>query len=130
MRLQVFDNTVGKIDNIPYASGLTVHQAMEQAFDQHTAKAYSFVIRYYGRNLGYFVSMIDELSNQTGSDPNTFVFWELSVNGKIADSGADTTVLHDGDEIGWNYLGYAPGRHDGTVYERVRDRHLTPVGVR
>ncbi|WBB80410.1 DUF4430 domain-containing protein [Micromonospora sp. WMMD882] len=130
MRLQVFGNTVGKIDNIAYAPGLTVRQAMERAFDQHTAKAYHFEMRYYGQSLGYLVSMIDDLSDQIGSDPGTFVFWELSVNGKIADTGVDTTVLHDGDEIGWDYLAYTPGRHDSTLYQRVRDRRLTPVGVR
>jgi len=62
---------------------------MEQAYDADPG--FSFLIRYFGPQLGYEILEIDGIASQTGTD--TFLFWEFSVNGNIADKGVDCSRM-------------------------------------
>ena len=120
MTISVENMQVAEIDAIPYQSGMNVQQAMEQAYNLHQDPAYNFTLRYFGEVLGYFVSTLDGIITQVGSDPDTFLFWELLVNGQPPQQGIDNTFLSDGDVVGWNYTNYAAERHAGTAHEQIR----------
>jgi hypothetical protein len=120
MTISVEGVQVAEIDAIPYQSGMNVQQAMEQAYNLHQDPAYNFLLNYFGDELGYFVSTLDGVITQVGSDPNTYLFWELFVNGIPPNTGIDSTFLSDGDTVGWNYTHYVAERHAGTAHERIR----------
>jgi hypothetical protein len=103
-------------DNIPWQSGMNVQQAMEKAFGLETG--YDFALQYFGADLGYEAIMIDNISQQAGTD--AFLFWELSVNGNISSTGIDETMLSDGDEVEWNYTTYSSDTHNSTRYKQLR----------
>jgi hypothetical protein len=126
MTVAVETQQIGEIDNIPFQHGMNVQQAMEQAYNLHQDSFYNFEIGYFGTDLGYYVSTLDSIRAQVGSDPNTFLFWELLVNGKPPHKGIDGTTLKDGDTIGWNYTHYTAERHAGTPYERIRSVLAAP----
>jgi len=75
-------------------------------------------LQYFGRDLGYEATMIDNISQQAGTD--AFLFWELSIDGNISSTGIDGTILNDGDEIEWNYTAYSSETHDSTRYKRLK----------
>src|SRR6267378_817549 len=87
MTVAVETQQIGEIDNIPFQVGMNVQQAMEQAYNLHQDSFYNFEIGYFGTDLGYYVSTLDSIRAQVGSDPNTFLFWELLVNGNPPTKG-------------------------------------------
>jgi len=93
---------------------------MESAYDLHRDPAFNFSLRYFGSQLGYEITELDGLSQQAGSDANTYLFWELLINGAFSQHGLDSTFPADGDQIEWNYTRYAEERHAGTRYENLR----------
>jgi hypothetical protein len=111
---------IATIDDIPFIQGMNVQQAMEAAYDMQHAPAFGYSLRYYGSPLGYEVTELDGLSQQAGADANTYLFWELLINGAFSQHGIDSTFPADGDQIEWNYIYYAEERHSGTRYEKLR----------
>lgn len=101
---------------ITWHSGMNVQNAMEIAYG--TEQGYDFALQYFGPDLGYEVVMIDNISQQAGSD--AFLFWQLSINGAISRTGIDETSLNDGDEVEWNYTPYTSESHDQTRYKHLR----------
>jgi hypothetical protein len=95
---------------------MNVQQAMETAYG--TEQGYAFALQYFGDDLGYEATMIDNIVQQAGTD--AFLFWELSVNGNVSSTGIDETMLEDGDAVEWNYTAYNSGTHDATRYKRIR----------
>lgn len=120
MSVQVTISINGQLDrtfdDVPWKSGMNVQQAMESAFGLENG--YDFALQYFGPTLGYEAIMIDNISQQAGTD--AFLFWELSVNGNVSNTGIDETVLNDGDEIEWNYKPYSSDTHDSTRYKQLK----------
>jgi hypothetical protein len=102
-------------DDISWQSGMNVQEAMESAFGSENG--YDFALQYFG-SLGYEAIMIDNISQQAGTD--AFLFWELSINGNISSTGIDETILNDGDEVQWNYTAYSSATHDSTRYKQLK----------
>jgi hypothetical protein len=103
-------------DDIPWQSGMNVQQAMESAFGLESGC--DFALQYFGSTLGYEAIMIDNISQQAGTD--AFLFWELSVNGDVSSTGIDETILNDGNEVEWNYTAYSSNTHDSTRYKQLK----------
>lgn len=115
--ISVFGTVARQLPGIPWQSGMNVQNAMEQAYQSGTG--YGFTVQYFGAQLGYEAVSIDNIAAQSGTD--SYLFWELSLNGQIAQNGMDTTILSDGDQVGWNYTQYSIQQHAGSRYEAVRD---------
>jgi hypothetical protein len=120
--ISVFETPVTRIDNLPYGAGVNVQQAMEIAYNADPAgrKVVQFTLEYFGASLGYELTALDAIGAQSGGDGETFLFWELSINGQISETGIDQTYPADGDTIGWDYTIYSAERHAGTRYEALR----------
>lgn len=110
----------GQIDrtfsNLAWHPGMNVQQAMEIAYGSE--KGYDFALQYFGSDLGYEVVMLDNISQQAGTD--SFLFWQLSIDGQISKVGIDEAMLNDRDEIEWNYTPYVSETHDETRYQNLR----------
>lgn len=120
---------ITELTGIQHSAGMTVRQAMEAAWNSRQDAEYNFAMEYYGQppaGFGYEVIMIDNLTMQVGSEQDTFVFWQLSVNGQLSSDGIDGTALDDGDSIEWDYTSYVPDVHGGTHYEALRDHARRP----
>src|SRR5436309_1738329 len=99
MSVQMTISINGQVDrtfpDIAWQSGMDVH-AMETAFGSESG--YDFALQYFGPDLGYEAIMIDNIFQQAGTD--TFLFWQLSVNGNVSTTGIiDETILNDNDEV-------------------------------
>lgn len=117
MNISVMNSQVTSIPNIPYRQNMNVQQAMEAAYDPPIV---AFTLQFFG-SPGYELMNLDSLANQVGGDGNTFLFWELLINGQFSQTGIDETILNDGDVIGWNYTSYTEDLHAGTRYETMRN---------
>lgn len=120
MTISVCGSHVAETAKIPYSPGLNVHQAMEAAYNLSPNHIYAFDLEYFGQQLGYEVIGIDNITSQSGPAYGIFTFWALYINGQLSETGIDETILHDGDEIGWNYERYSEEAHGGTRYEQIR----------
>jgi hypothetical protein len=116
MIISIYGTKERQIDNIPWTQGMSGQDAMERAY--HGGDGYSFALQYFGQALGYEVIAIDAVGSQSGSD--LYLFWEFSLNGKIASQGIDETILNDGDSMGWNYTAYQSARHSTTRYAKIK----------
>lgn len=121
MTLSLNGNEISQVDNIPFTAGMNIQQAMEAAYGLTPGHSYNFSLQYFGTELGYEVVTLDSIANQIGSDPNSYLFWALYINGTFSPTGIDSTVLQDGDQIGWDFEGFSPEAHAGTRHEHVRD---------
>jgi hypothetical protein len=115
--ISVNGQSVRQINNVPWQANMNGQDALEHAFG---SAGYSFLLRYFGPQLGYEVISIDNIANQAGGD--AFLFWEFSVNGDVASKGVDQMTLNDGDHIGWNYTVYNGATHSGTRYAAIRSQ--------
>lgn len=106
-----------EIDNVPWQASMTGQDAMEHAYG---ITGYSFLLQYFGPQLGYEVVSIDNIASQAGTD--AFLFWEFSVNGAVASNGIDQTALNDGDKIGWDYTAYNTSAHGASRYAAIRQQ--------
>jgi Domain of unknown function (DUF4430) len=122
MTIAVFGDPVGKITDIPYTTGMNVQQVMEAAYDQASPAPVSFVLQYFGHDLGYEIIAIDNVASQNGAAFNAFTFWALSINGVLSPTGIDETLVSDGDQIEWAYVAYSEAEHAGTRFATVRRR--------
>jgi len=118
MTISVNGQSIRQITNVPWQANVNAQQAMEQAYG--SGAGYSFLLQYFGPQLGYEVVSIDNIASQAGTD--AFLFWEFSVNGNVANQGIDETTLNDGDQIGWNFRKYDPSIHGATRYAAIRQR--------
>ncbi len=89
MAIHVLGRQVAAIDGIPFAAGITVRGAMEVSYNEPALPTYDFAVEYFGHDLGYAVTTLDGIHQQAGSDPETYLFWELSVNGELSEVGID-----------------------------------------
>lgn len=121
MTLSLNGNEISQVNNIPFTAGMNIQQAMEAAYGLTPGHSYNFSLQYFGTELGYEVVTLDSIANQIGSDPNSYLFWALYINGTFSPTGIDSTVLQDGDQIGWDFEGFSPEAHAGTRHEQVRD---------
>src|SRR5260370_8084240 len=122
--IKVDNEELATINEIPYKKSMNGQQEMETGYDLHQDEASNFSLRYFGSQLGYEVTTLDRLSQQIGSDANTYLFWELLINGGFSQHGVDSTFPNDGDDIEWNYTRYTTERHAGTRYDKVRSTKL------
>jgi|SRR5450756_108032 len=125
MVLSLNGSEIGQIDNILFTASMNVRQAMEAAYGLTPGHTYNFSLQYFGSELGYEVVTLDSIANQVGSDPDSYIFWALYVNGQLSPTGIDSTVLNDGDRIDWNYQAYSSEVHAGTRYEQMRNAART-----
>ncbi len=116
--IAVNGKVIRQIDNVPWQSGMNAQDAMEHAY--HTGTGYSFMLQYFGPDLGYEVVNIDNIASQSGTD--TYVFWEFRVNNTISQKGIDQVILNDGDKIGWNYIPYDLTAHGSGRYAAIKTR--------
>jgi Domain of unknown function (DUF4430) len=121
MSVQMTISINGQVDRtfskIAWHHGMNVQQAMEIAYGSE--QGYDFALQYFGPDLGYEVVMIDNISQQAGTD--AFLFWQLSINDTISTTGIDETKLSDGDDVEWNYTTYTSESHDQTRYKGLRE---------
>lgn len=115
--ISVNGQSIHQINNVPWQANMNGLDAMEHAYGN---SGYSFLLQYFGPQLGYEVVTIDNIASQSGSD--TFLFWEFSVNGTVASRGVDETTLNDGDQIGWNYTIYNAAVHDRSRYALIKQQ--------
>jgi hypothetical protein len=114
--ISVNGQSIRQIPNVPWQANMNGQDAMEHAYG--TGPGYSFLLQYFGPQLGYEVVSIDNIASQAGTD--AFLFWEFSVNGVVANKGVDQTTLNDGDQISWNYTAYNPATHGAGRYATIK----------
>jgi hypothetical protein len=120
--ISIFDNAIATIEDVPYQSGMNVQQAMQSAYDADPARSVArFALEYFGSSLGYELTTLDAIASQAGGDGQSWLFWELLINGQPSPTGIDETFPVDGDTVGWNYMLYSTERHAGTRYEAIRN---------
>jgi hypothetical protein len=115
--ISVNGQSIRQIKNVPWQAEMNGQDAMEHAYG---SAGYSFLLQYFGPQLGYEVVSIDNMASQSGTD--AFLFWEFSVNGVVASKGVDQTTLNDGDQIGWNYTVYNASAHGASRYAAIRSQ--------
>ena len=116
--ISVSGQPIRQINNVPWQANMNGQDAMEHAYG--SGSGYSFLLQYFGPQLGYEVVSIDNIASQAGSD--AFLFWEFSVNGVVASKGVDETTLNDGDQIGWNYTAYNAAAHGTSRYAAIKQQ--------
>jgi hypothetical protein len=121
--ISVNGQTIRQISNVPWQANMNGQDAMEHAYG--SGSGYSFLLQYFGPQLGYEVISIDNIASQAGTD--AYLFWEFSVNGIVASKGVDQTTLNDGDQIGWNYTVYDQTAHGAGRYAAIK-QHMSPTG--
>jgi len=119
--LEMLGAPLGADITVPFASGMNVQDALEAGFQTHADPRFSFALKYFG-TLGYEVTELDSIANQVGSEPDSYLFWALYVNGILSPTGIDQTGLSDGDQVKWRYQRYMADEHAGTRHEAIRDR--------
>jgi hypothetical protein len=99
---------------VPFALGISARQALEVAFclNQTAAKPdpFTFTLEYFGYSeaaqfpgfLGYEVESIGGFANSSTA------YWELKVNGQVANTGADTTYPNPGGTVRWVFTPITP----------------------
>lgn len=103
---------------VPWAAGMTAHQALEAAFNyQGTQGAFTYGIQYYGSQWGYLVFMIDETYDTYMSASDPFFYWHFYVNGIASPTGIDQTKLNAGDVVQFAFEMYLPETHSGSLLE-------------
>ena len=116
--ISVNGQLVRQINGVPWQANMSAQSAMEQAYS--SGSGYSFLLQYFGPQLGYEVVSIDNIASQAGTD--AFLFWQFCVNGTIAAQGIDETFLNDGDQIEWNYTIYNASAHGATRYAAIKQQ--------
>ena len=115
--ISVNGQSIRQIDNVPWQANMNGQDAMEHTYG---SAGYSFLLQYFGPQLGYELVSIDNVANQIGTD--VVLFWEFSVNGAVASKGIDQTMLNDGDQIEWNYTAYNVAAHGASRYAAILSR--------
>ena len=113
--LEVVD---GPSVEVPWKAGMTVQDALEDAYNQINSSAtFTYVLQFYGSQLGYLVPMINETYDSFISSAEPFYYWEFLVSDVPATRGIDSAVLSVGDEVKLNFEQYIPLKHKGSLLE-------------
>jgi Domain of unknown function (DUF4430) len=128
MSVSIDINHSGNLIYVDWHPDLTVHQALQEAYNQIQNHAlFSFAIDYYGTYqsppYGYFVVMVDG----TYDLPDQGRYWALLVNGVYATRGIDYVELNDGDAVQLNNVPYSEEEHRGTTVEIKHKAYLASV---
>lgn len=107
------------ISNIPWESDMNVQDAMQEAYS--ISPGIDFALQYFGPTLGYSVLMID------GTFDSSTEFWFLYINGELSPTGIDSTILNDGDVIGFVFEKYSGDTH-GKVEIHKAKHHFKTLG--
>jgi hypothetical protein len=113
--IAVFSTVVRSLPPVKFYPNMNAQNALEQAYVGGTG--YSFVLQYFGNDLGYEVIAFDGISAQQGSDVG--LYWQFIYNGESANQGIDETILNDGDALEFNFVMYDEAKHAGTRLEAV-----------
>lgn len=113
--IQINGAAVRSLPPVPWSSGMSVQTVLEKAYTQGTG--YSYLLQYFGPQLGYEVMALDGIAAMQGADVS--FYWQLLVNGISASQGIDSTFPNDGDSLTFNYSVYNPVHHVGTRLEAV-----------
>jgi hypothetical protein len=107
---------------LSWKANMTAQDALEAAYDQINSSAtFTYVLQFYGAQLGYLVSMINETYDSFISSAAPFFYWEFLVNDKPAMKGIDNTILSAGDAVKFSFEQYIPAKHKGSLLETKRE---------
>jgi Domain of unknown function (DUF4430) len=98
---------------VAFKAGMNAQTAIELA-QQQKPQDFIYALTYYGANLGYLVSMINETYDSFLSSAAPFYYWEFLLNGQPSPTGIDTTQLNDGDAITFSFTVYNASAHAKT----------------
>lgn len=108
--------TGGQSCAVPWFSGMNAQQALEGAFNTiNNSGAFTFAIQYYGTNLGYLVTMIDNLYESPSSSDKPYYYWEFFLNNVPASTGIDGVSLQQNDTVTFTYEAFSSGKHKNTT---------------
>ena len=120
----------GPSTSVPWVSGMNAQQAMEAAFNVfNSSQTFTYALQYYGRQLGYLVTMINETYDSFVSTAAPFFYWEFLLNGAPAQQGIDGTLLNPGDTIAFSFEAYDPVRHVGSTLAKKHDFQMAAANV-
>lgn len=112
----------GPMAQVPWEAGITALKAMELAqgiIEPDPNEQFTFGLQYYGANLGYLVSMINEtydsFISRGGESATPFFYWQFLLNNSPANVSVDRTVLNDNDIVAFDFQMYVLERHKGTL---------------
>lgn len=90
--------------------------AIEAAYNALSAqKSFTFLLQYYGSQLGYLVDMINGTYDSFLSTYAPYFFWDFIVNNVSSNTGIDSTPINDGDIITFTYTTYNAQTHAVTT---------------
>jgi hypothetical protein len=102
----------GPTVSVPWVINMNAQQAIEGAYSAlNDSSKFTYALQFYGSQLGYLVTMINETYDSFASTAAPFYYWEFLVNGKPAQSGIDNTSLNPGDSIAFSFEPYDVGKH-------------------
>jgi hypothetical protein len=97
---------------------MNAQDALEAAWIKiNSTEKFTYVLQYYGLNLGYLVLMINETYDSFVSSSFPFFYWHFFVNGEPASAGIDNTKLNPSDHVRFSFDHYVPEEHKGTTME-------------
>ncbi|PWK78737.1 uncharacterized protein DUF4430 [Mucilaginibacter oryzae] len=108
--------TGGPSVQVPWQANMNGQAAIEAAYNALSAqKSFTFLLQYYGSQLGYLVDMINGTYDSFVSTYEPYFFWDFIVNGISSDTGIDNTWINDGDVITFTYTTYNAETHAATT---------------
>ena len=108
--------TGGPSVQIPWQAGMNGQSAIEGAYNALLAqKSFTFLLQYYGSQLGYLVDMINGTYDSFVSTYAPYFFWDFIVNNISSQTGIDSTLINDGDVITFTYTTYNAQTHAATT---------------
>jgi hypothetical protein len=100
--------------DVPWVPGMTGEDALKKAYDLfhgQTPNSFSYAVTYYGQQLGYLVSMINETYDSFNSKLAPFFYWEIYYNNYPASVGVDSLKLNVGDDLRFSFETYNAATH-------------------
>ncbi|MFC0515124.1 DUF4430 domain-containing protein [Mucilaginibacter angelicae] len=108
--------TGGPSVQVPWQQGMNGQTAIEAAYNALSPqKSFTYVLQYYGSQLGYLVEMINGTYDSFLSTYAPYFFWDFIVNGTASNTGIDNTTINDGDIITFTYTTYNAISHADTT---------------
>lgn len=102
----------GPTVTVPWVSGMNAQQALESAYNAtNNSQQFTYALQFYGAQLGYLVSMVNETYDTFFSSSHPFFFWAFYVNGNMAASGIESTILNPDDVVEFQYQMYDHDQH-------------------
>jgi hypothetical protein len=115
--LRVFVNGVlsNEFAGIAWSNEMNAQDALELAFDSHKeGGGFDYFLRYFGRNLGYMVTAIDDVSDDNPKIPKAR-FWMFYVNCSLSPHGIDHEELADGDVVDFRFEAFEAEVHTSEI---------------